>query len=523
MQLNISQQMKMSQQMKLAPRMIQSMEILQLPIMDLQERIEQEMLENVVLEEVSTNSEPDDENGEEFDTETLREIELAREEATAKPVEEKELVVDTDNNNEADFERLVEMSNEWLEDNVSAGSRPSSNRIAEDGERNHDAMSNMTSRPQSLHEYLLEQFSFFNCEPEIREFGDYLIHNLDHHGRLQSSLPEIVEVYGKPVGSEALQAAANGVESEQVQLLSLAAAQLALRYIQKLDPPGVGARDLKECLLLQLSPDTPQRDVLATLITSHLEDVAHRRLPIIERRTGYSLEMIKSAIEELRHLDPYPGHGFEQRPVQKVTPDLAIEDDDDGKYVVRLLDEYVPQLRISSRYLKLLKSNPDAKTKEFIKKKVESAKWLIESIEQRQNTLKRVAQTIVDFQTEFLVNGPEQIVPLKMQQVADVVGVHVTTVSRAVDDKWIQTSRGLFPLKRFFGGGTHTANGEEVAWENIRLKLKEIVDGEDKQRPFSDDTLVEQLSKQGITLARRTVTKYRKAMNIPSSRQRREY
>ena len=233
--------------------------------------------------------------------------------------------------------------------------------------------------------------------------------------------------------------------------------------------------------------------------------------------------MIKSAIEELSHLDLFPGHGFEQRLVQKVTPDLAIEEDENGKYVVRLLDEYVPQLRISSRYLKLLKSNPDAKTKEYIKKKVESAKWLIESIEQRQNTLKRVAQTIVDFQTEFLDKGPEQIVPLKMQQIADVVGVHVTTVSRAVDDKWIQTQRGLFPLKRFFGGGTHTANGEEVAWENIRLKLKEIVDGEDKQRPFSDDALVEELSKQGITLARRTVTKYRKAMTIPSSRQRREY
>ncbi len=154
---------------------------------------------------------------------------------------------------------------------------------------------------------------------------------------------------------------------------------------------------------------------------------------------------------------------------------------------------------------------------------MESAKWLIESIEQRQNTLKRVAQAIVDFQTEFLVNGPEQIVPLKMQQIADVVGVPVTTVSRAVDDKWIQSQRGLFPLKRFFGGGTQTANGEEVAWENIRLKLKEIVDGEDKQHPFSDDALVEELSKQGITLARRTVTKYRKAMNIPSSRQRREY
>ncbi|MFG0335797.1 MAG: RNA polymerase sigma-54 factor, partial [Maioricimonas sp. JB049] len=162
-------------------------------------------------------------------------------------------------------------------------------------------------------------------------------------------------------------------------------------------------------------------------------------------------------------------------------------------------------------------------TKDFIRKKIESAKWLIESIEQRYNTLRKVAQAIVDYQTEFLDNGPEHIVPLKMQQIADQVGVHVTTVSRAVDDKYIATPRGVFALKRFFGGGTTTAEGEEVAWDIIRLKVKEIVDAEDKKSPLSDDALVEELRKHGYNLARRTVTKYRQAMNIPSSRQRREY
>jgi RNA polymerase sigma-54 factor len=225
----------------------------------------------------------------------------------------------------------------------------------------------------------------------------------------------------------------------------------------------------------------------------------------------------------LQQLEPHPGRGFEVRPVQRVTPDLLVEQDENGQYVVKLEDEYTPRLRISRRYLEMLRGNPDAKTKEYIKKKVDSAKWLIESIEQRHNTLKRVAQSIVNFQTEFLDNGPEFIVPLKMQQIADVVGVHVTTVSRAVDDKWIQTPRGLFPLKRFFGGGTTTAEGEEVAWDIIRLKLKEIVDGEDKDHPLSDDALVDELSKHGYNLARRTVTKYRKALNIPSSRQRRQY
>ncbi|MEX2140565.1 MAG: hypothetical protein WD894_14980, partial [Pirellulales bacterium] len=158
-----------------------------------------------------------------------------------------------------------------------------------------------------------------------------------------------------------------------------------------------------------------------------------------------------------------------------------------------------------------------------IKRKINSAQWLIESIEQRRNTLTKVAQAIVDHQTEFLSKGPESIEPLKMQQIADKVGVHVTTVSRAVDDKWIQTPRGIFPLKRFFVGGTVSAQGEEVAWDAVRLKLHEIVDHEDKRSPFSDDELVRELAKHGLTVARRTVTKYRKAMDIPSSRQRRDW
>jgi len=190
---------------------------------------------------------------------------------------------------------------------------------------------------------------------------------------------------------------------------------------------------------------------------------------------------------------------------------------------VELEEEFVPRLRISHSYLKMLQQNPDAKTKEYIKRKVESAKWLMDAIEQRYSTLRRVAQSIVDYQMDFLENGPEHIIPLKMQQIADVVGVHVTTVSRAVDDKYISTPRGVFALKRFFGGGTITSDGEEVAWENIRLKLKEIVEGEDKDSPLSDDALVAELAKHGVKLARRTVTKYRKAMGIPSSRQRREY
>lgn len=495
MHLNISQQMRMSQQMKLAPRMIQSMEILQLPLMALQERIEQELDENVVLERAAADPEAPaaESNGAPLETE----------ETPKREVEERELIAGSEENNASDFERLLEISQEWPEDNYTSGSKPSGNRLDEEGDRQHDLMANAESRPQTLHDYLIDQFHYFDCSPEVRSFGEYLIQNLDSNGRLQSSLPEIVQVYG---GS-----------------ISLAQAEEALQQIQKLDPPGVGARDVKECLLLQITPHTPLREILVPLISSHWDDLTNNRLPQIERKTGFSLDDIKAAIEELKTLNPWPGQGFEEVPAQRVTPDLELEQDENGKYVVRLIDEHMPHLRISRRYLKMLEDNPDQATRDYIRKKIESAKWLIESIEQRYNTLKRVAQAIVDHQTDFLENGPEHIAPLKMQQIADVVGVHVTTVSRAVDGKHLATPRGIFPLKRFFGGGTTTAEGEEVAWDIVRLKLKELVDNEDKSDPLSDDALVEELAKQGYQLARRTVTKYRKALNIPSSRQRKQY
>ncbi|MEZ6033477.1 MAG: RNA polymerase factor sigma-54 [Planctomycetaceae bacterium] len=507
MHLNISQQMKMSQQMKLAPRMIQSMEILQLNMMALNERIEQELVENVTLERVEKDKdapvpEPDsiDYSLPSDDPRELRELK--------KDVENRELVAGKEENNESDFERLLEISSDWSEDNVGfGGSRPSSNQISDDMDRQNDMMSNMVARPQSLHEYLLEQFSFFSLDHAMREFGEYLIQHLDHNGRMQSMLPEIAQQFNRLYD----------------QKISMEQAEEILKLIQHLDPPGVGARDHREMLLLQIDDHLPFHDVVEVLIRDHLEDIAFNRLPVIQKATGYSIDLIKVGIEQIQSLNPYPGRGFEQRPVQRVTPDLAIEEDEEGRYVVKLLDEYVPELRISPRYAKMLKENPTPETREWIKRKIESARWLIESIEQRYTTLRKVAQEIVDHQHEFLDKGPEFIHPLKMQQIADRVGVHVTTVSRAVDEKWIQTHRGLFPLKRFFGGGTQTADGEEVAWDTIRIKLQELIDGEDKNDPLSDDALVAALAADGITLARRTITKYRKQMQIPSSRQRRQY
>ena len=470
--------------------MIQSMEILQLPIMALQERIEQEIQENPVLDLMEEDAD-------------LPEEPVNEENPNAPSEEERELVVDEAKNNEDDFERLLNMDEEWP-DHFEERSRPSSTRVEEEGARKHDAMANMVARPQSLQDYLHDQLGWFNLGAELRGMADRIIYNLDANGYLQSRLEDIID---PSAGSD-----------------HLSLAQQALAIVQKLDPPGVAARDLRECLLLQLTPGMLYYEQLKTLISSHLEDLEHNRLPVIERKTGYSIPLIQQTLLELRKLNPKPGANFDDTFVPNVTPDVFVELGDDGKYKIRLEDGRTPTLYISAYYRKLLTSGEaNAETREYIKRKINSAQWLIESIEQRRNTLTRVAQAIVDHQTEFLSKGPEAIEPLKMQQIADKVHVHVTTVSRAVDDKWIQTPRGIFPLKRFFCGGTVSADGEEVAWDAVRLRLQEIVDNEHKQHPFSDDELVKELAKHGLTVARRTVTKYRKAMNIASSRQRRDW
>ena len=207
-----------------------------------------------------------------------------------------------------------------------------------------------------------------------------------------------------------------------------------------------------------------------------------------------------------------------------IKPDVYVDQQPYGTWKCRLEEIDLPNLRISPTYRAMLLSpDTDPETREYIRRKVNSAQWLIYAIEQRRNTLLRTAQAIVDHQTGFLSEGPESLEPLKMQQIADRIGMHVTTVSRAVDDKWLQTPRGTHSLRKFFVGGTMSADGDEVAWDTVRMRLQEIVDAEPKDAPLSDDDLVEELTKQGITVARRTVTKYRKAMNIPSSRQRRDW
>jgi RNA polymerase sigma-54 factor len=488
---------RMDQKMILAPRMIQSMEILQLPIMALQERIQQELQENPVLELKEAADEPPAEDAEGFDA-PLEQAEADRDPGAA------ELVIDDSGTNELDFDRLEALSKDW-DDHFNEEHRPSRNSMDEEGDKKHDAMQNMASRPQSLQDYLSDQLSFFDTTPEQGRLLQHLIAFIDEKGYLTASLEEVARSFD------------NGV-------VSVVQVEEALRLLQKLDPPGVGARNLKECLLLQLTPETAHREVLQVLIQNHLEDIAHNRLPAIQRRTGFDLTAIKEAIEVLRHLTRRPGEQFTADNIPYVVPDILVERTEDGEYTVRLLDDWLPNIYISRRYVELYREKgADPKTREYLKRKIQAAQWLQESIEQRRSTLEKVTRAIIQHQRAFLDKGPEHIEPLKMQQIADQVGVHVTTVSRAVDDKWVQTPRGIFSLKRFFGGGTVTDSGEEVAWETIKQKLMEIISMEDKSNPLSDEDLVSKLNEAGYPVARRTVTKYRKMANIPSSRQRKDW
>ena len=478
MRLDTSQQMRTDMRLRMAPRMIQSMEILQLPLMALQERIDQELSENPILVDLRESPKAESEGDGDSDAETAPKS-------------------DVEDGSEYDS------GDDWRE-NYGESHRMSRSALSEEADRKHDAMQNMASRPRSLHDDLSDQLAFLDASPTVRSMAQYIIFNLDDKGYFNLELSDVVRDYG-----------GEG---------SLSEAEEALKLVQRLDPPGVGARNFRECLLLQLTPDVPCRDILHVLISNHLEDLEQNRLPAIERKTGITIDQIKEALEHLKRLNLRPGAQYLEENAQYVLPDLIVEPNEHGVYEVRLIDDYTPQLSISRYYQKQLKNKgTDPAAREFIQKKIQSARWLIESIEQRRSTLLKVATAIIEHQKDFLDKGPEAIEPLKMQQIADRVHVHVTTVSRAVDDKWIQTPRGVYSLKRFFGGGTTTADGDEVAWDTIKQKLLEIIAKEDKANPLSDEEIVDALGEHGFPVARRTVTKYRRTLRIPSSRHRKQF
>jgi RNA polymerase sigma-54 factor len=512
MQLSQSTSMRMDQRQMLTPRMIQSMEILQLPLMALEERIEQELTNNPVLEM------RDGEGQAEATVDVIVDAPDARDERS-----EGEQSLNLKEDASDDFDRLARIS-DYLENEEFSTNGSSSNfrQSSFDGERDKkmDAMNNTASRGVSLQEHLMGEWAFVDCTPAVRVAGEAIINNIDADGYLRREgqplpLDEIAKESKKPIAVPDLEA--------------------ALRLVQTLEPTGIGARNLRECLLIQLeamendddeeAAEGHDFDLERILITDHLKDLEMNRYPQISKKLGRSIDELKHAVKKLACLHPHPGKLIGGDDAPPIIPDAIIYyDEDTDKYEIEMTHEPAENLYISGIWKKFLKEKKgDKQTREFLSNNVRNARWLIESIEQRKSTIMRVIRAVVDAQRDFFDKGPEFLKPLPMILVADQLGIHVATVSRAVSEKWIQTPRGVFLLRRFFSGGTQSADGEDMSWDAVKEKLKAIIGDEDKDKPLNDDEIVEKLKEQGIELARRTVAKYRKILNIPTARQRREF
>ena len=424
MKMELSQHLRLGQrlQMTLAPRMIQSMEILQLPMLALQERIKQELESNPVLE-VATEA-PEQAPGQETGEETLEQT----------PEGEKDLVVKEDASNAEDFERLSSFGPDFAEYDM-PGPRARAYRNSSQRDPKLEAMANTAARETSLDEYLMLQWSFISAAEQIKQCGKLIISFIDDDGYLRVDLEELTGQTNSPITIEQL--------SE------------ALELVQTLDPAGVAARNVQECLLLQLNRLGPDMQIERDLILNHLDNIKMNRYPAIAKKTGLSMEQINSAVGRIARLDPAPGHAVGQPPVPYIVPDIIVEyEPARDEYYARLADDHVPSLAISQQYRSMFKGGGlDAKAKEYLQRNFRSARWLIDAIQQRRHTLMRVVNVVIKVQRDFLEKGPEFLKPLPMLQVAQKLGIHVATVSRAVSDKYAQTPGGIFPLRQFFSGG----------------------------------------------------------------------
>jgi RNA polymerase sigma-54 factor len=527
-----------------SPQMIQAMKILQLGTLDLQERIEQELVENPMLEEV----EP--ERGEAHGPE-----EEARDERDPVEREREEL------------SRMLE-DLESLQRDYGEGGRAGGD--GEEGDRKLQALANAPDVPRTMAEALSEELAFLELSRRKRAIAEFLIFSLDERGYLPEDLESLAaecpvaataapdgeaeppvasadaaergaqdqqgppESDGPTAGDDAGAAATGEAPLEGAEAIGEAPGagdpvtadelRWVLERLRGLIHPALGARDLREALLLQVDHMEGEHPLLRRIVSDHLEDVQANRLPRIARATGQPLEAVLEALEHLRRLDPTPGGEYGESVATTIVPDVVVEEDE-GEYVVRLERARLPELRVSPTYRKLLEGAQKGDgTQAWIKQRLESARWFIDAIQQRQSTLERIAVVIFERQRPFLARGHTALQTLRMQEVADAVGVHISTVSRAVSGKYAQTPRGIFPLKFFFSGGTRSETGEVTSQVSIQQRIKDLVAREDRHKPLSDEEIAALLKERDdVQIARRTVSKYRKLLGIPSSSQRRAY
>ncbi|HLA13302.1 MAG TPA: RNA polymerase factor sigma-54 [Pyrinomonadaceae bacterium] len=524
----------LSQRLVLTPQLRQRIEMLQMTTLELSELIQQQLLENPVLEEVATQEE-----ARELAEKILDHLASSNAGAADQPnIEPSEPELGTPSSNgsgdaegisnasvEVDAEPFEGATGELNDDSIGdevvgeEGSRDPFEEIdfgrefqdyldpgykTQEVEYKEDAptFEQFLTRPPSLADHLEWQLHLSPVSEEICDAAICVIGNLDAEGRLNASNEEI---------------AAMGGWSEEV-------VEQSRQAIMRLDPVGCGARDIKECLLVQLEV-RGETDRLATLLISeHLSDLQQHKLPHLSKQIGIDVEELLSELQFIRTLDPYPGRRYSSDEPILITPEIYIEKlhEDDEDYVIYFADDGSPRLRISQQYQQMLNQGTVSnETKSFIREKMRSAVDLLRNIEHRRQTIYKVVESIVNRQREFLDKGVQYIRPMMLKDIAEDIGMHLSTVSRVVNRKYAHTPQGVIELRRFFTEGMMNEDGEEISTRIIKLKIKKLIEEEDSHNPITDDQVVKILAKDGIKLSRRTVAKYRDQMHIPGSRERR--
>jgi RNA polymerase sigma-54 factor len=489
----------MSQQMVLSPQLQQSLALLQAPVLELKAMVEQELQMNPMLEEASV-------------TETTQEEKDSRSDDAAAQLDPQEPPADTRydpatekpdsepvDQFDADLQKLLQLDQEWR-DHFSAANMV--NRSTPEDEERRQFMFDSLTADASLQSELLDQVRTSDLDERLRQIAELLVGNIDDHGYLQSGLSEL--------------SFSTGITLEELET--------ALKVVQSFQPPGVGARDLRECLMLQLERAGREKSREYEIVRDHMESLGKRRYPEIARQLGVSVTEAQQLAANIGQLDPRPGRVYAPESNQYVLPEVTVLKTADGGYVVNTENDHVPHLRISNTYKDLLsQADTTAEVREYIRDKIKAGKFLIKSIHQRQSTILNIANEIVKRQKAFFDEGVTHLRPMTMAQVAEVVGVHETTVSRAVSGKYMATPQGIFEMKYFFTSAIATEGGGTMSNTSVKTILAELIAAEDKGSPMSDEDLVAQLKEKSIMIARRTVAKYRAELNVLPSHLRKAY
>jgi RNA polymerase sigma-54 factor len=494
--LHLNQRMALQQ--VLAPQLQQSLALLQAPMLELKALVEQELQQNPILEELSTT---------EIAQEEKRESDGAPVSDPADPTEPPSDVnydPTTDRSPsvvddfQAEFERLAQVDQEWR-DSFAQGNVPLRGREEEEERRQY--MFDSLVATTSLQEQLLEQVRLSDLDESHRPVAEIIIGNIDEAGYLRASIDELSFSTNTPV--------------DQITQV--------LKVVQTFHPPGVGARDLRECLLLQLERAARTDSLEYAIIANHMDALGRRRFPEIARALGRTVEEVQEACARISHLEPRPGRDFLPDDHLYVVPEVFVQKSGES-YTISLNNEAVPHLRISNTYKDLMaQPNSTTEVREYIRDKIRAGKFLIKSLHQRQQTISNIAREIVDRQRDFMDKGVSNLHPMTMAQVAEAVGVHETTVSRAVSGKYMDTPQGVFEMKYFFTSGIPTASGVGMSNASVKGILADMIGQEDRSKPLSDEEIVKRLGATGIMIARRTVAKYRSELNILPSHLRKVY